>query len=149
MNKEEFLTYLPETTYGLFTTVKEDGTPETRGWEFQFEQDDRYYFGTANTKDVWAELTKNPKAGFTYMEPTGKYTVRMTGEVKVLTDPEEKKALFERFNPMVRGMYQSWDNPIFEIILYASWQRALRRLRQWNIRNRTESSRLSGILYRR
>ena len=40
----------------------------------------------------------------------------MTGEVKVVTDPEEKKALFEKLDPLVKGMYQSWDNPIFEII---------------------------------
>jgi len=118
MTKSEFLTYLTPKAYGLFTTVCEDGTPETRGWEFQFEEDDKYYFGTANTKDSWKQLTANPLCGFTYMEPSGKFTVRMTGEVKVVTDPEEKKALFEKIDPLVAGMYKSWDNPVFEIIYF-------------------------------
>lgn len=116
MKKEEFLTYLPQKTYGLFSTVREDGVPETRGWEFQFEENDKYYFGTANNKDSWGQMTAHPLVGFTYMEPTGKYTVRMTGEMKVVTDPDEKKALFERIDPLVKGMYKSWDNPVFEII---------------------------------
>lgn len=116
MTKQEFLSYIPQNAYGIFCTVRADGTPEARGWEYQFEQDGRFYFGTANTKKVWEQLKVNPKAAFTYMEPHGKFTVRITGDVKRVSDAEEKKVLFEKIDPMVRGMYKSWDNPIFEII---------------------------------
>ena len=34
MKKEEFLTYLPQGTYGILSTVDEAGMPEGRGWEF-------------------------------------------------------------------------------------------------------------------
>jgi uncharacterized pyridoxamine 5'-phosphate oxidase family protein len=118
MNKQEFLTYLPQYTSAILTTVREDGTPDGRGFEFQYEEDDRYYFGTANTKDVWKQLQAHPKAAFTYMEPTGKFTVRICGEIKVVTDPEEKKAAFDKFDPLVQSMYKSWDNPVVEVIYF-------------------------------
>jgi len=116
MKKEEFLIYLPEKTYGIFSTVREDGTPEARGFELMFEEDDKYYFGTANNKEVWEQISKHQKAAFTYMEPMGKYTVRLCGDVKVVTDAKKKEELFGKIDPMVAGMYKSWDNPVFEII---------------------------------
>lgn len=118
MTKQEFLEYLPQHTSAILSTVRADGTPDGRGFEFMFEEDDKYYFGTANTKDVWQQLQACPKAAFTYMEPTGKFTVRICGEIKVITDPDTKKAVFERIDPMVQSMYKSWDNPVFEIIYF-------------------------------
>ena len=118
MKKEEFMKYLPNFSYGLFSTVSEDGTPDCRGWEFQFEENGRFYFGTANTKEVWKQLLAHPKAAFTCMEPQGKYTVRLCGDVKVVTDPAEKARIFEKFDKLVQGMYKSPENPIFEIIYF-------------------------------
>ena len=116
MKKEEFLTYLPEGTYGILSTIAENGMPEGRGWEFQFEEDGRYYFGTANTKAVYQQLQANPRAAFTYMEPKGQYTVRINGAVHFVTDKAEKARLWEKIDPMVQKMYQSVENPVFEIL---------------------------------
>jgi len=116
MTKAEFISYLPNYTSGIFSTVREDGMPEARGWEFQFEEDGRYYFGTANTKEVFKQLQAHPQAAFTYMEPQGKFTVRITGDVKIVTDAAEKARLWAKIDPLVQKMYKSVDNPVFEII---------------------------------
>jgi len=118
MDKQEFLTYLPEQTSGIFATVRDDGTPDGRGFQFQYEEDGRFYFATANTKDVWKQLCRDFKAAFIYMEPTGKYTLRIIGPVTQITDPEEKQAVFAKIAPGVQHMYGSWDNPVFELIYF-------------------------------
>lgn len=125
MTKNEFMQYLPKYTFGIFSTVRADGMPEARGWEFQFEENGRFYFGTANTKDVWQQLAAHPKAAFTYMEPQGKFTVRLAGDVKVVDDPAEKKRIFDGFDPLVTGMYKSAENPVFEIIYFDNCECAL------------------------
>ena len=116
MTKAEFMDYLTEGLCGIFATVREDGRPEARGWQFQYEEDGRYYFATANTKEVFAQLKANPQAAFTYMEPMGKYTLRLTGKVGFVKDEAEKKVAWEHMAPPVKGKYKSWDNPVLEII---------------------------------
>lgn len=116
MTREEFFQYLPNFTSGIFTTVRADGIPEGRGFEYEFTEGNNVYFYTANTKDVYKELQANPVAAFTYMEPTGKFTVRINGKVGFVTDIEEKKALWEKLDPMVQKMYKAWDNPAGEWI---------------------------------
>lgn len=43
---------------------------------------------------------------------------RIIGNVKQITDPEEKQAVFGKIAPGVQKMYGSWDNPIFELIYF-------------------------------
>lgn len=112
------LTYLPQYTSGILSTVREDGTPDGRGFQFQFEEDDKYYFMTANTKDVWKQLQATPKAAFTYMEPSGKFTVRINGDIKVVTDPAKKEYAFNKIDPNTAKMYKTWDNPVVEFIYF-------------------------------
>ena len=116
MTKAEFMEYLTNGICGIFSTVREDGMPEARGWQFQYEENGRYYFATANTKEVFAQLQANPKAAFTYMEPSGKYTLRLTGDVGFVKDTEQKKSAWEGMAPPVKGKYKNWDNPTLEII---------------------------------
>ena len=53
----EYLTAVP--AWYLATSV--DGQPHVRPFSFAEEQDGKIWFVTANTKDVWEELVKNPK----------------------------------------------------------------------------------------
>lgn len=116
MNKAEFMNYLTEGICGIFSTVRDDGMPEARGWQFQYEENGRYYFATANTKEVYAQLQAHPKAAFTYMEPSGKFTLRITGNVGFVKDDGQKKIAWEKMAPPVKGKYKTWDNPTLEII---------------------------------
>ncbi|KJS16187.1 MAG: pyridoxamine 5'-phosphate oxidase [Peptococcaceae bacterium BRH_c4b] len=109
---QEVIKILAENKVGVLSTVDE-GKPRVRPFEFQFEHDDKYYFCTANTKDVYKQLVAMPFVEFT---TTSKdyVTVRLRGEVKFY----EGKVIKERIinnNDLVRSIYQSADNPVFEV----------------------------------
>lgn len=115
MTKEDVLELLPNGALGIFTTINEEDFPDGRGWQFQFEEDNKFYFCTGNNKDVYKEMKANPKVAFTVMEPTGKYTVRITGKATFVTGASEKEKAFNKLTDTVKGMYKSWDNPTLEI----------------------------------
>jgi len=115
MTKENVLELLTNGAMGIFSTINEEGMPDGRGWQFQFEEDDKFYFSTNNTKDVYKEMIANPNVAFTLMEPTGKYTIRITGKATFVTDPSEKEKAFNKLSEIVKSMYKTWDNPGLEI----------------------------------
>ena len=120
MTKESILELLPNGTMGIFSTINENGVPDGRGWQFQFEEDGKFYFETNNTKDVYKEMMSNPNVAFTAMEPTGKYTIRITGKATFITDPSKKEEAFVKLDKIVTGMYKSWDSPVLEIFYISS-----------------------------
>ena len=75
MKKEDMMKHLPIDAYGIMSTVREDGMPEARCIEFQFEENGKFYFATASNKEIYTQLVNNPKTAYTYMEPSGKTTV--------------------------------------------------------------------------
>lgn len=115
MTKEDVLKLLPNGSMGIFSTVGGNGFPDARGWQFQFEEDGKFYFGTANTKNVYKEMKNNPNVCFTSFDSSWKYTVRIIGKATFITDASEKKEAFSKFTKSVQGMYKSSDNPILEI----------------------------------
>lgn len=115
MTIKDVLELLPNGTMGIFSTINEEGIPDGRGWQFQFEEDGKFYFATNNTKDVYKEMNSNPNVAFTSMEPTGKYTVRITGKATFINDKTEKERAFNKLDKIVKSMYKSWDNPVLEI----------------------------------
>lgn len=109
---EEILKYLKEGASGAFATV-ENGKPDVRPWQFQFEEDGKFYFCTANTKDVYKQLRETPFAAFTVT--TNDYvTVRLSGEVIFTNDLNLKEKIIER-QEGIRNIYKSADNPIFQV----------------------------------
>jgi len=76
-------------------------------------EDGKFYFCTANTKDVYKQIKEIPFIEFT---STSKdmVTIRLSGEVIFSYDLGLKEIILES-NPMVKGLYKSADNPIFEI----------------------------------
>lgn len=115
MTKENVLELLPNGSMGILSTIKEGSIPDARGWQFQFEEDDKFYFATNNTKAVYSEIATNPNVCFTSMEPTGKYTVRVIGKATFITKAAEKEKTFKKLDAIVKGIYKSFDNPILEI----------------------------------
>ncbi|MCB2362577.1 pyridoxamine 5'-phosphate oxidase family protein, partial [Clostridium estertheticum] len=115
MTKEEKLELLPNGTMGYFSTVKANGFPQTRFWQFQFEEDGKFYFATNNTKDVFVQILNNPKVGFTVSEPNGKYVIRIVGTAAIVTKPSEKEEAYSKMDKIVLSLYKSWSNPLLEI----------------------------------
>ncbi len=95
----------------LATTVA--NTPSVRPWGFMLEQDGKLWFCTANNKEVFQQLQQNPAIAFC---STSKdmVTVRISGEVTFSTDATMKKKIIDN-SPLVKSVYQTPDNPIFEI----------------------------------
>lgn len=115
MIKENILELLPNGSIGIFSTVNEEGFPDGRGWQFQFEENNKFYFATSNIKDVYKEIIANPNVSFTSMEPTGKYTIRIIGKATFVTDTYEKEKAFAKLDNGVKNIFKSCNNPNLEI----------------------------------
>ena len=70
-------------------------------------------FTTANTKEVYKQLQETPYLEFTCSNKEGNW-LRLSGEAIFTKDLEIKKKVMES-SPGVKMLYQSPDNPIFEV----------------------------------
>lgn len=109
---KEVIEFLKANSMGCLATV-EDGKPRVRPWGFMLEQEGKLWFCTANTKDVFHQLQKDPAIEFTSTSQAY-VTVRIRGKVRFSKDLEMKKKIIDN-SPMVKGIYHMPDNPIFEI----------------------------------
>lgn len=109
---QEATKVLNENRVGSLATVNE-GKPQVRPFEFQFEEKGKFYFCTANTKDIYKQLKAQPAIQFA---TTSKdyVTVRISGEIKFSNDLQIKERIISN-NDLVRSIYRTADNPTFEI----------------------------------
>lgn len=108
----KLLDYLNENRVGQFATVK-DNKPVMRPFQFVFERNGKFYFGTSNTKDVYRELKESGSAGFAVLGKDMRW-VRLNGEIQFVDSLELKEEVFNN-EPLLRNIYKTADNPIFEI----------------------------------
>lgn len=104
----EFLTENP--TFYLATIDGDQARVRPFGAVAKFE--DKLYLGTNNTKDVFKQLTANPKVEVSTTSKKGEW-IRLSGNAVVDPRPEAKNAMLEA-NPMLKKMY-SIDDGIFEV----------------------------------
>ena len=109
---KEVVDFLRSNAMGSLATL-ENGKPRVRPWGFMLEEEGKLWFCTGNTKDVFQQLQQNPAIEFTASSPAY-VTVRVRGEVKFSKDLEMKKKIIEN-SPLVKSVYQTPENPIFEI----------------------------------
>lgn len=109
---KEVIKLLKENQYGFFATV-DNGKPRVRPFGFMFEEDEKLYFCTNNTKDVYRQLSVLP-----YVEYSGTskdmVTVRVSGEI-IFCDDIDKKEKALNASELVKRIYKSSDNPIFKV----------------------------------
>ncbi|SNS52690.1 Uncharacterized protein, pyridoxamine 5'-phosphate oxidase (PNPOx-like) family [Anaerovirgula multivorans] len=108
---QEVIKFLKENSNGYLATV-ENGKPRVRPWGFMFEEGGKFYFCTNNTKDVYKQLKEIPYVEFS---ATGQdfVWVRIEGEIKFTGDLKIKEKILDT-QPMVKSIYKTADNPIFE-----------------------------------
>ncbi|MDF2614873.1 MAG: pyridoxamine 5-phosphate oxidase [Clostridia bacterium] len=109
---ERILKFLRENNSGALATV-DNGKPRVRPWGFMMEEDGKFYFCTANTKDAYKQLQQNPYIEF-MATSSAMVTVRLSGKVTFTQDSVIKNKVLEQYE-MVKKLYQSADNPIFEV----------------------------------
>lgn len=97
---------------GYFATIDGD-KPRVRPFEFQFEDGGKLWFGTNNKKEVFSQLRKNSAFEFTTTSPEMVW-VRISGNAVFSDDMRIKERIMAE-NNLVRSIYKSADNPVFEV----------------------------------
>lgn len=98
-------------------TVGRDGKAKVRPFMFSFERDGKLWFNTGNMKDVYKDMQENPNIEICVSSPEFQW-IRISGEATFVNDLEIKAAALE--NPIVKGNYQTPDNPVFEVFYLAN-----------------------------
>lgn len=117
MTLDQIKEILADGTMGYFATT--DGEqPEVRGWQYQFSEGSKFYFITANTKDVYKQMQANPNVAFAGV--SNGYNVRISGKVTFVDDSAKVEKAFARLSPQVQKMYVSASNPIVAVFCIGS-----------------------------
>lgn len=112
MNLEQIKEILADGEIGYFATTNGEQL-EVRGWQFQFAEGNKFYFTTANMKDVYQQMQANPHVAFSCVSKG--HNIRISGQATFETDAARKEELFPKISAQVQGMFQSAANPAFEI----------------------------------
>ena len=113
LTMNEVIQFLNENPVQYFATVGLDGKPKVRPFQFMLEQGGKLYFCTNNTKEVYKEMQNTPYVEIVTSSSTFAW-MRLSGKVTFSNDLEIKKAIIEA-SPLVKSLYQTAENPIFEI----------------------------------
>ena len=86
----------------------------TRVFQYLFADGKKIYFCTNSEKPVYAQLKNNPNISFCTYPKDFNPVLSVNGKAVFVEDISLKtKALDE--NPMIKGIYETPDNPIFKI----------------------------------
>lgn len=110
MNK--VVTFLKENPVQYLATVGRDGKAKCRPFMFALEQDGKLWFCTNNQKDVYKDMQNNPEIEISVSSPSYAW-LRLHGKAVFENNISVKEGCM--LNPIVKGQYQTADNPIFEV----------------------------------
>lgn len=117
----EVVKFLQENPVQYLATVGRDGKPKCRPFMFCFEKEGKLWFCTNNQKDVYKDLLANPDVEISVSSPDFAW-IRLSGRAVFADDRAVKEGCMA--NPIVKGQYQTADNPIF-VVFYLAEARAV------------------------
>ena len=79
---------------------------------FAGEKDGKLWFCTNNQKDVYQDMQANPYVEISVSSPAYAW-IRLSGKAVFENNMPVKELCIQ--NPIVKGQYQTADNPIFEV----------------------------------
>lgn len=109
---KEVVEFLQANPVQYLATVGRDGKAKCRPFMFCFERDNKLWFCTNNQKDVYKDMQANPEIEVSVSSPTYAW-IRLNGKVVFENNMEVKEECMN--NPIVKGQYNSANNPIFEV----------------------------------
>ncbi len=112
----EVVKFLTENPVQYLATVGRDGKAKCRPFMFSFERDGKLWFNTGNQKNVYKDMQENPNIEICISSPDYAW-LRISGKAVFVNDMEVKAAALE--NPIVKGNYQTPENPTFEVFYLA------------------------------
>ena len=89
-----------------------DGKAKCRPFMFIDEMDGKLWFCTNSTKDVYKDMQENPNIEISVSSPSYEW-IRLHGKAVFENNMAAKEMCME--NPIVKGQYQTAENPIFEV----------------------------------
>lgn len=113
----EVVKFLTENPVQFLATVGRDGKAKCRPFMFCLEQGGKLWFCTNSQKDVYKDMQANPEIEVSVSSPAFAW-IRLNGKAVFENNMSVKEACMD--NPIVKGQYQTADNPIFEVFYLAS-----------------------------
>ena len=104
--------FLNENPVQYLATVGRDGKAKCRPFMFAGEVDGKLWFCTNNTKDVYKDMQENPEIEISVSSPSYAW-IRLHGTAVFENNMTVKEVCMQI--PIVKGQYQTADNPIFEV----------------------------------
>ena len=104
--------FLTENPVQFLATVGRDGKAKCRPFMFCFEHDNKLWFCTNNTKDVYKDIQTNPNIELATSSQTYAW-IRLSGKAVFESNMIVKEECLK--NPIVQGQYKTADNPLFEV----------------------------------
>lgn len=109
----DVIKFLEENPLVYLATNGLDNIPKIRPIRYYFEENEKPYFCTSNKKPMFKEMEKNPNIELT--TATQDYAwLRISAEVEFTNDLKLKQKVIDA-NSLVKALYQSGDNPEFEV----------------------------------
>jgi uncharacterized pyridoxamine 5'-phosphate oxidase family protein len=105
--------FLVKSQVQYLATIGLDDRPKVRPFQFMLEEGGRLYFCTSNQKPVFQEMQKHPYVEFCASGDSFSW-LRLRGKVVFSNDPVLKARIHDA-SPIVKSIYKTPDNPIFEI----------------------------------
>jgi uncharacterized pyridoxamine 5'-phosphate oxidase family protein len=109
----EVVDFLKENPIQHLATVGLDGKAKVRPMQFMVENNSKLYFCTSNEKLVYKELQKSSDIELTAASPEFVW-IRITGKVNFTDDLKIKQEVIDN-NELVKSIYETPDNPVFEV----------------------------------
>jgi len=109
---EDVVKFLNENPVQYLATVGRDGKAKCRPFMFCFEKEGKLWFCTNEQKDVYLDLQENASVELSVSSPEYAW-IRLHGEAVFEENMDVKEVCMN--NPIVKGQYQTADNPIFKV----------------------------------
>ena len=109
----EVIKFLKENPVQYFATVGKYNKAKVRPFQFMIEAGGKLWFCTNNEKDVYAQMQANPYVEVCVSTPKFEW-IRLNGKAVFKNDMDVKEKVIEA-SPLVKSLYQSATNPIFEV----------------------------------
>lgn len=104
---------LKENSNGVLAT-QDNGKIKTRVFQYLFSDGNKVYLSTSNEKPVYKQIKANPYVSFCTYPANFAPVLSVNGKVVFVNDMELKaRALNE--NPFIKGLFNTPENPAFEI----------------------------------
>ena len=114
---KEVVEFLKANPVQYLATEGVDGKPKVRPFQFMLERDGKLWFCTNSQKDVTAQLRRNPWLELCVADKAFAW-MRLSGRA-VFEDNRGIKEAVLAHSELVKSLYGTADNPIFEVFRLA------------------------------